>query len=130
MSSSEAMLQQARAPPSTILFDVLTSIALVANLLVLLTATFSKHVHRLGTWYCCSAMWILYSTSFLFIPGKTSDYEPNTTLCLVQACLIHATPAALVDLDLFCSVRGIVAYPFTGLCRTSWAVASFILEVS
>ncbi|KJA23259.1 hypothetical protein HYPSUDRAFT_40059 [Hypholoma sublateritium FD-334 SS-4] len=79
---------------SLVAFDVLYVIGLISLGTILLTALFSKRVHRQSTWFMVIISWVLNSASNMLLIGhqKAPLINLNPGLCLTQAVLIDSTP--------------------------------------
>ncbi|KAF8968132.1 hypothetical protein BDZ97DRAFT_1916351 [Flammula alnicola] len=75
-----------------ILFDILYILGLVSVSVILITATLSSRIRRTSTWFMVLGSWFVTSLANLILLGQQTGPPPKTSVCLLQAMLIYATP--------------------------------------
>ncbi|KAJ3964955.1 hypothetical protein EV361DRAFT_940792 [Lentinula raphanica] len=81
------------------IFNVIQVAGFVGAFVIMLTALFSRSLHRLSTWYLVLSSMAVYSFSMLLLAmahGQTGP-EPHFALCLVQSALAYACPIWLLS---------------------------------
>ncbi|KAF8957395.1 hypothetical protein BDZ97DRAFT_1846574 [Flammula alnicola] len=94
-------------------FIALNLIGGIGMVLVLITATVSRKVKRLATWYSFCASWVLSSISYsmLFLAGQQTTRTPIYSLCYVQAALIYSMPPTTASTTLALLVQILLSLP-------------------
>lgn len=85
----------ATAPPNVhdiVIFDVLNGVGLAFLLPILYTALRSTNIKRASTWFMVTGSWVVTSLSSLILVGQQTGPPPRTSICLMQAMLVYASP--------------------------------------
>ncbi|EIN08027.1 hypothetical protein PUNSTDRAFT_135543 [Punctularia strigosozonata HHB-11173 SS5] len=106
--------------------------------LALLTASLSKKVYRMPTWFSFCSSWVLCSLTFILLPisGQLPGSHPPLALCVTQSSMIYAsavliasTAVALLT-ELWLAASALARSPLQGFAqrhpraRTMFLVAS------